>query len=87
MNSKVLQWKRKLAKEERKKADCLRKEQEKMWDMLKYGPSGRYAGWSMADMMDINSTHGLDVEKELADILAKEIDKEILQGIIDGIKT
>lgn len=37
------------------------------------------ATWTIEMLDDITSQHGLDIEKELAEILSREIDREILE--------
>ena len=77
MNKRVEIWKRKIEKEKRR-------QQKLMWDRLKdTTPPKRMlsAQWKIEDG-EMSSMFGLDVEKELADILAKEIDAEILKSLL-----
>jgi len=39
------------------------------------------ASWTMEAMSDFKTQHGLDLEKELAEILKIEIDREILEEL------
>ncbi len=77
MNNKLEIWKRKLAKNKLK-------QQMAMWDRLKQThPKYRKlnAKWTMDEFTELESMFGMDLENEMADILAKEIDKEILKSL------
>ena len=39
------------------------------------------AKWTFEEVADLKSTHGLDLEKEIADALAHEIDREIMEEL------
>jgi len=41
------------------------------------------ATWTVQAMQDLDITHGVDLESEIAKILADEIDKEILAEILN----
>ena len=67
----------------RKQAEAIQREKEKIWDKLKEEPLKTrklHAGWTVEAEDDLKSMYGLDLEKEIADTLIAEINKEMLDG-------
>lgn len=60
----------------------------KAWDILKRKDKSRklVAEWTVEMAEDFMTYHGLDLENEIAEILKKQIDEEILNSIYETNK-